>query len=62
MAMCCSPSSPVKNLEPAECQVVTVLGAGKPFFPPLDTPVKTRLLDSRAFASGIVYLRYEVLT
>jgi dihydrofolate reductase len=38
-----------------------VVGAGKPFFPPLDHAIRTRLLDTRAFASGIVYLRYEVL-
>jgi dihydrofolate reductase len=38
-----------------------VVGAGKPFFPPLDRQVRTRLLDTRAFDSGIVYLRYEVL-
>ncbi|TMR99080.1 dihydrofolate reductase family protein [Nonomuraea basaltis] len=37
-----------------------VLGAGKPFFPPLDSAIRTRLLETRAFASGIVYLRYEV--
>ncbi|MFI7702872.1 dihydrofolate reductase family protein [Nonomuraea sp. NPDC049480] len=38
-----------------------VLGAGKPFFPPLDVPIRTRLLETRAFTSGTVYLHYEVL-
>ncbi|MFF4620824.1 dihydrofolate reductase family protein [Nonomuraea jabiensis] len=37
-----------------------VLGAGKPFFPQLDTSIRTRPLETRAFPSGIVYLRYEV--
>jgi dihydrofolate reductase len=37
-----------------------VLGAGKPFFPQLDASIRTRLLETRAFPSGIVYLRYEV--
>jgi dihydrofolate reductase len=36
-----------------------VLGGGKPFFPPLDQPLKLRLLETRKFASGVVYLRYE---
>ncbi|MEV0386345.1 dihydrofolate reductase family protein [Nonomuraea sp. NPDC050643] len=37
-----------------------VLGRGKPFFPELDSSFRTELLESRAFDSGIVYLRYEV--
>ncbi|MBF8190143.1 dihydrofolate reductase family protein [Nonomuraea sp. K274] len=37
-----------------------VVGAGKPFFPQLDSSIRTRLLETRAFPSGIVYLRYEV--
>lgn len=37
-----------------------VLGSGKPFFPRLDTAFKTRLLETKAFPSGIVYLHYEV--
>lgn len=36
-----------------------VLGAGLPFFPPLDTPIVTRLLEMRVFGSGVVLLRYE---
>ncbi|MFI7615890.1 dihydrofolate reductase family protein [Nonomuraea terrae] len=37
-----------------------LLGRGKPFFPELDTAVRTPLLETRAFDSGIVYLRYGV--
>jgi dihydrofolate reductase len=37
-----------------------VLGRGKPFFPELDSSVRTRLIENRAFRSGIVYLRYGV--
>jgi dihydrofolate reductase len=36
-----------------------VLGGGKPFFPKLDEPLELRLLESRRFSSGVVYLRYE---
>ena len=36
-----------------------VIGAGTPYFPPLDDPLRLRLIDSRRFASGAVYLRYE---
>ena len=36
-----------------------VLGAGTPYFPPLDEPLRLRLVDTRRFASGAVYLRYE---
>ena len=35
------------------------LGAGTPFFPPLDAPLHLRLVESRPFASGAVLLRYE---
>ncbi|HEX5590065.1 MAG TPA: dihydrofolate reductase family protein [Candidatus Limnocylindrales bacterium] len=35
-----------------------VLGAGTPFFPPLDDPIELRLLETRTFQSGVVYLRY----
>lgn len=38
-----------------------VLGAGLPFFPLLDTPLRTRLVETRAFGSGVVLLRYETL-
>ena len=36
-----------------------VLGGGTPFFPPLDTPIKLRLVETRTFESGVVYLRYQ---
>jgi dihydrofolate reductase len=36
-----------------------VLSAGKPFFPPLETPLRLRLVATRPFASGAVYLGYE---
>jgi dihydrofolate reductase len=35
-----------------------VLGAGLPFFPPLDTPLVTRLVETRTFGSGVVLMRY----
>jgi dihydrofolate reductase len=35
-----------------------VIGAGKPFFPPLDTPLELRLVDTRRFGSGAMYLAY----
>jgi dihydrofolate reductase len=37
---------------------VTV-GGGKPYFPALDHPVRLRLLESRIFQCGAVYLRYQ---
>ena len=38
----------------------TILGAGTPYFPKLDSPVRLRLTESRRFASGVMYLRYVV--
>ena len=38
----------------------TVLGAGKPFFPPLDQALSLELLDTRRFSSGVVYVAYRV--
>jgi dihydrofolate reductase len=35
-----------------------VLGAGTPFFPALDRPLALRLLETRRFASGVLYLGY----
>jgi dihydrofolate reductase len=35
-----------------------ILGAGTPFFPPMDEPIKLRLTDTHRFASGVVYLGY----
>ena len=37
-----------------------VLGGGTPFLPALDTPLDLRLLETRTFGSGVVYLRYEI--
>jgi dihydrofolate reductase len=36
-----------------------VLGAGTPFFPRLDRAIGLRLIESRAFGSGVISLRYE---
>ncbi|MCI0712102.1 MAG: dihydrofolate reductase family protein [Chloroflexi bacterium] len=36
-----------------------VLGRGKPHFPPLEDALNLRLLETRAFGSGNVLLRYE---
>lgn len=38
-----------------------VLGAGTPFFPPLDSPIPLRLIETRTFRSGVVYLGYEAV-
>jgi dihydrofolate reductase len=35
-----------------------ILGAGKRFFPPLDDRIGLKLLETRTFGSGVVYLRY----
>lgn len=36
-----------------------VLGSGTPFFPALANAIKLRLVETRAFGSGVVYLRYQ---
>lgn len=36
-----------------------VLGAGIPYFPPLEERVPLELVETRTFASRIVYLRYQ---
>jgi dihydrofolate reductase len=36
-----------------------VVGGGKPFFPSLDRSVHLNLVETRTFASRVVYLRYE---
>jgi hypothetical protein len=38
-----------------------VLGAGTPFFPPGVSRFDLRLIESRAFASGAMYLGYEAV-
>jgi dihydrofolate reductase len=35
-----------------------VLGAGTPYFPVLDQRLDLELVDTRRFASGVVYLGY----
>jgi dihydrofolate reductase len=39
-----------------------ILGAGTPFFPALDERIGLKLLETRTFGSGVVYLRYETVT
>jgi dihydrofolate reductase len=34
------------------------LGSGMPFFPPLDSPLRLRLIETQVFASGVTYLGY----
>jgi dihydrofolate reductase len=36
-----------------------ILGSGIPFFPALDDRIGLKLLETRAFGSGVTYLRYE---
>ena len=36
-----------------------VLGGGTPFFPARTVPLNLRLIETRPFASGVVYLRYQ---
>jgi dihydrofolate reductase len=38
-----------------------VLGAGTPFFPPLESPLRLRLTETRRFGSGAVLLAYVPL-
>jgi len=35
-----------------------ILGAGTPFFPQLETPIRLRLTETRRFESGVMYLSY----
>jgi dihydrofolate reductase len=37
-----------------------ILGAGTRFFPPLEDRIRLKLLETRTFGSGVVYLRYEL--
>jgi dihydrofolate reductase len=39
-----------------------ILGAGTPFLPPLDHRIELKELETRTFGSGVVYLRYEVVS
>jgi dihydrofolate reductase len=36
-----------------------VLGAGTPYFPPIDERIDLRLVETRTFGSGVVYVRYQ---
>jgi len=36
-----------------------VLGSGTPMFPALDDMINLRLVETRTFGSGVVYLRYQ---
>ena len=38
-----------------------VIGAGTPFFPALDEPVRLRLKETHRFDSGVLYLGYEAV-
>lgn len=38
-----------------------ILGAGRRYFPPRESPVPLRLAETRTFASGAVYLGYQVV-
>jgi dihydrofolate reductase len=38
-----------------------ILGAGTPFFPVLESPIRLRQTEQRQFASGVMYLGYEAL-
>lgn len=35
-----------------------ILGAGTPFFPDLEAPIGLRLMESRTFSSGVLYMGY----
>ena len=39
-----------------------ILGSGTPFFPPLEDRIGLRLLETRTFGSGVVYLRYGTVS
>ena len=36
-----------------------ILGNGTPMFPPLGNAIKLHLMETRAFGSGVVFLRYQ---
>jgi dihydrofolate reductase len=37
-----------------------ILGAGTPYLPPVDAPIRLRHTDTQVFGSGITYLGYDV--
>lgn len=38
-----------------------ILGAGTPFFPELETPIRLRQTETRRFGSGVIYVGYEAV-
>jgi dihydrofolate reductase len=38
-----------------------IVGGGKPFFPALTEQIDLRLVETRTFASGVVYVRYATI-
>ena len=38
-----------------------VLGSGLRFFPHLDRPIATKLVETHVFGSGVVFLRYQTI-
>jgi len=38
-----------------------ILGAGTPFFPPFDVPIRLRQTETRTFHSGVTYLGYSAV-
>jgi dihydrofolate reductase len=36
-----------------------IIGGGTPLFPPVRADIKLRLLETRKFGSGVIFLRYE---
>ena len=38
-----------------------ILGAGTPYLPSLDGPIRLRLTDTRTFASGVTFLGYDAV-
>jgi dihydrofolate reductase len=36
-----------------------IVGGGKPFFPPTQASLELELVETRSFAPGVVYLRYQ---
>ena len=36
-----------------------ILGGGMPFFPPIDKQINLRLIETRTFGSGVIYLCYQ---
>jgi dihydrofolate reductase len=39
-----------------------ILGGGRPFYPALEAPEELRLVETRQFGGGVVFLRYEAVS